>query len=208
MLAMASERLDDRSSGPGNIKGAAFREFVVWYTKEQGSERLLAAVDALPESARFHLQPRREALGILAATWYPAEVLHSLLDELLRGVPEDERLGMARGAAGVIMRSTLHGIYRVLFRLMATPELYVRFGSRLWSTHYDSGDLILELEEPTHLQATVRNWRGHHPFICQLNGAALVPIFSEMGCVDPNVNFEACVSRGDTECRYSLSWRT
>jgi len=207
MSPMAAESSKAGTDGPGNIKGAAFREFVTWYGKQRGSQRLEAAVAALPEGARSHLQPQREALGILAATWYPAEIVHALLDELLRGVPADERLEMAGAASEAIMRSTLHGIYRVLFRLMATPELYARFGNRLWSMHYDSGDLILELNEPTRLSATVRDWRGHHPFICELNCAALIPIFSEMGCVDVRVTHDACVSRHADACRYSLYWK-
>lgn len=195
------------SRDPGHIKGAAFREFTVWYERTQGSERLRSGITALPESARLHLQPDREALGILAATWYPAKVVHSLLDALLHGVSENERRAMARDAAEAVMRATLRGIYRVLFRMMATPQLWARYGHRLWSMHYDTGELDYELRDATHMISTVRDWWSHHPFICELNCAASYPIFSEMGCADVEAVQEACISRGDEHCVYAIQWR-
>jgi hypothetical protein len=192
----------------GRIKGAAFREFIAYYGATYGMAALVAAVEAMPAALRRELEPSDPTLGVLTSDWYPAEQVHALLDEIARGKSEAAIHELTVGASAAIMRSTLRGLYRVLFEWMATPERYARYGPKLWSTYYDSGEVTIELQ-PDGLSALafIRNWRSHHPLICELNRGAGVEIYAAMGCREVTNERAQCVSRGDPHCRFITRWR-
>ena len=197
----------------GNIKGAAFREFLVWYGRSKGQDLLLAHVQAMATRADAallarELDPRKEALGVLASQWYPAELVHALLDEVARGRSTQELEALTSEASRAVMKATLSGLYRVLFEWMATPARYARYAPKLWSAYYDSGQLRIEFDEhEAKAVSTVTSWPGHHPLICDLNRGAAPAIYAAMGCRDARCTRLACVSRGDAECRFVTAWR-
>jgi hypothetical protein len=192
----------------GRIKGAAFREFIAYYRATYGAAALAGAVSAMPAMLRQTLDPQDAALGLLASDWYAAEVVHALLDEISRGKSEAALKELAASASGAVMRATLTGLYRVLFGWMATPERYARYAPKLWGTYYDSGETEVELVSGGLAAiSTVRNWRSHHPLICELNRGAALEIYSAMGCLDVECERELCVSRGDSHCRFVTRWR-
>ena len=49
----------------GAIKGAALREFIRWYAKREGPERLGAVIERMPEQHRKRLDPDSAALGVM-----------------------------------------------------------------------------------------------------------------------------------------------
>jgi hypothetical protein len=192
----------------GRIKGAAFREFIAYYRGAHGSAALATAVTAMPGVYQRELDVRDPALGVLTSEWYPAELVHALLDEIARGKSEAELRELATAASGAIMRATLRGLYRVLFEWMATPERYARYAPKLWGTYYDSGDVTVALvESGLGAVSVVRDWRSHHPLICELNRGAALEIYGAMGCRDVANERAQCVSRGDPHCRFVTSWR-
>jgi hypothetical protein len=192
----------------GRIKGAAFREFIAYYRTKYGVSALIAAVEAMPAAHRGELDVNDLTLGVLTSDWYPAEQVHALLDEVMRGKSEAAIRELEDGASGAIMRSTLRGLYRVLFEWMATPERYARYAPKLWGTYYDSGEVAVELlSDRRTAVAIVRNWRSHHPLICGLNRGAALEIYAAMGCRDVTSECTQCVSRGDPHCRFVTRWR-
>ena len=193
----------------GRIKGAAFREFIAYYRTTYGAAELKAVVDAIPIARRRELDPSDPVLGVLTSEWYPAELVHALLDEIARGKSEAALRELTINASAAIMRSTLKGLYRMLFEWMATPERYAKYGPKLWSAYYDSGEVTTELM-PDGLSAvsTTRNWRSHHALICELNRGAGLAIYDAMGCVDVSNERAQCVSRGDPHCRFITRWRS
>jgi hypothetical protein len=192
----------------GHIKGAAFRELLAWYGRTRGQDRLLAHVQAMPRALAAELDPRKEALGVLASQWYPAEVVHALLDELARALSTHELETFTSDASRAVMKATLSGLYRVLFEWMATPARYARYAPKLWSAYYDSGQLTIQFHEgEAKAVSTVTSWPGHHPLICDLNRGASPAIYAAMGCRDARCTRVSCVSRGDAECRFVTTWR-
>jgi hypothetical protein len=192
----------------GHIKGAAFREFLAWYGRTQGQDALLSHLAAMPPALASELDPRKEALGVLASQWYPAEVVHALLDEIARGRSPAELEAFTNQASRAVMQATLSGLYRVLFEWMATPARYARYAPKLWSSYYDSGQLSIEFHEgEATAVSTVSRWPGHHPLICDLNRGASPAIYAAMGCKDARCTRVACVSRGDDVCRFVTTWR-
>lgn len=197
-----------QAKGLGHIKGAAFRELLVWCGRTYGQERLVAHVQAMPRALAAELDPRKEALGVLASQWYPAELVHALLDELARGRSPAELEAFTRDASRAVMQATLRGLYRVLFEWMASPARYARYAPKLWSSYYDSGRLSIQYDEgEATAVSTITQWPGHHPLICDLNRGASPVIYATMGCKDARCTRVACVSRGDAECRFITTWR-
>jgi hypothetical protein len=192
---------------PGKMKGAAFREFVAWVEQDRGADVLAGVVADLPPDVQRHFLLGRPALGLLAGTWYPAELVHAFLDRLTRGLGEPELQRMARQGAEYTMERNLRGVYRSLFSLFVSPRMYVLGMQQLWNLHYDSGRVRNTELAPTTHRAEVTDWRAHHPFACRLNTAAVFPIYGAMKCQDIEVHREACVSHGDPYCAWVINWK-
>lgn len=194
----------------GHVKGTVLREFVLFCEQHDDSERTLRALLALQEAYRGDIDPARSGGGFQASRWYPAELVHVLVDEVIAGRSEAERDALARRAARAIMGRTLSGVYRFLFSAFATPELYARHAQRLWALHYDNGTVNIDNEARGGLHraahARVMRWISHHPFVCKLNGAATLPIYEAMGCREVTCNTIACVSTGSPHCEWLIEW--
>jgi hypothetical protein len=190
----------------GNIKGVAFREFLVWYAGEYGADTLEAAAGVISREHAGVFEPEAETLGVLASKWYPGEMVHALMDELTRGRSVDEKQSMARRGADAVMAATLRGVYRVLFEWMANPARYARHAGKLWTSYYDSGALEIVARTQGSARSVIRDWKTHHPFICDLNREASRAIYQAMGCVDVSCRREACVSQGDALCSFVTRW--
>lgn len=190
----------------GRIKGAAFREFLIWYGTRYGEAALGEGANRVDPEWRPSLDPERSALGVLASEWYPAPLVHTLLDGLTAHLSRDQRAEVAAEAARAIMNRMLRGIYKTLFQLMATPARYQRFGPKLWDAYYDSGTFRIEMPDDKTAVCTVSKWSAHHPFICDLNCAAAVPVYEMMGCVSVRVLRTECVSLGSARCEFVTNW--
>jgi hypothetical protein len=187
----------------GHIKGAAFREFVVWYALRFGRRELLRS---LPPSHGL-LDRAANDLGVLANVWYPAELVHELVDGMVVGLKGAELDAIAQDAANQIMNKTLRGVYRALFNLFVTPDRYARHVGKLWSVHYDTGRPVVEqVANNEHLIRYV-DWASHHGFICRLNMAAAVPIYTAMGCRDVSWSRVSCRSLQGLQCMTRVRWR-
>jgi hypothetical protein len=188
------------------IKGAAFREFVVWVGESRGASVLARAVAHLPnsEQARFDLD--RPGLGILPATWYPAPLIHRLLDALLEEAP-GQRIALARGGARATIDATLRGVYRILFAALATPERYARHSQRLWDGYYDNGRLEIHSAEPGVALSRISGWSSHHPLICEMHEHAAARLYEAMGCRDVRTRRLTCIASGAAACEFETRWK-
>ncbi len=191
----------------GRIKGVAFGEFLSWYELRRDCDRVRRAVIDVAASYPGQLDPIRPTFGVLASEWYPAEMVHALLDRLIAGHSPEELSAMALDAADHIMQRTLRGVYRTLFQFLATPNRHLRYAGRLWSMHYDNGSIVTRKNSETSHSFTYVSWTSHHPFICSMNMAASRPIYSLMGCQDVMHERIRCVSSGAANCENIVSWR-
>lgn len=190
-----------------SIKGVAVREFVRWYERRVGPARFQALVSGLPAIARDAFDLSAPGLGIVSTTWYPAGAVNALLDAIEQQIEPKDRERVTLEAARAVMDVTLSGVYRVLFRMMASPERYARYCQKLWSTYYDSGRIEIVLsQEGTTAVTTTSGWTAHHPLSCDLNRGASVAIFLAMGCRNVSCVREACVVQGAPACRFVTRW--
>ncbi|MFW6067045.1 MAG: hypothetical protein ACOC97_01815 [Myxococcota bacterium] len=190
------------------IKGAALREFLGWYARARGPVAVQQVIGDLPEEVRAWFDAGEESLGVLASSWYPAPAIHALLDRMTRDMSPAEREQFALEGSAVVMRETLSGLYRTLFRILASPDRYATFAPKVWAHYYRSGSFHIDQPEPGLAVAHVRDWRTHHPVLCDMNRGAAVVIYQGMNLRDVRVTREACVDRGEDECRFRIQWRS
>jgi hypothetical protein len=125
----------------GRVKGVWVGDAIGAYLKiaPEGRARLAEALAALPPSMVPGLDPKSDSFGILTASWYPEELLHVVVETITRDLDAAARDKLAMQLAQAVSQKTLRGVYRVFFRLLATPQRFCEHVERLWSTSHDSG---------------------------------------------------------------------
>lgn len=190
-----------------HVKGAGIKAFFEWYSGRGGSltpAQIGARVDA---AAHGWFKFTRPDLGMLSASWYPAPAVHALLDVILAGLSPAECRQLAREGAAVTVRSHLSGLYRFLFRAIMTPKRYAQNADQIYYRYYDSGTLTKEEIAPGRHLTVVRDWPGHHRFLCDLAVFASEVIYPQMGYHLTELEKTSCVSDGDPDCRWLAAWK-
>jgi len=139
--------------------------------------------------------------------WYRAELIHRALDEVRRGLTLDQVEHLARRAGRAMAEAKLSGLQRVLFSLIVTPEKYCKFVQRAWDLNYDNGTVEQRVLSPTCHEGLVSGWRSHHTLLCDLNGELKMELYRRMGCKDVREGHRRCISRGDSVCGSTITWR-
>ena len=187
------------------IKGAVIREFLLWHDVKFGHEATRDLLVDIPPELLATIDPAQPAFGILGASWYPAALTHPMLDRLVARVG-DEGQHLAREANREVVPRMIRGVYRVLFRTVASPELYARHVPRLWRRLHTSGDRTMVIRAPGEALSTTTNWTGHHPTMCWMAIYTMVYVFESMGYRHSTVERLACVSHGADGCETLLRY--
>jgi hypothetical protein len=190
----------------GMVKGAALREFLLWFEQHYGTEYRAEVAARLPDELRTLGDETREAFGLLASNWYPMELVHVAMDAMVSRISPDEMEHIALKAGPAVFRSQMTGLQRRAFRLLVNPDRYRKYVSMIWRQNFDSGDVEVLETAPREHHGFIRNWRGHHPLICSLIQAGKVAIYEEMGCKDVSIAFTGCVSKGADACSSKVRW--
>ncbi len=190
----------------GRIKGAGVIQALCWLEKHRGRDRLEAARPLMSAAVQADLNLDRSTYGIVASQWYPAADTHAVLDCMVKGLGPVERAEMARSLAKAVMEGTLRGVYGYLFSMMATPERYARRAPQLWANYYGDGMVCLTLPTPKTMVASISNWKGHHPFMCELVQFARVAALEAMGCMNVISQPDCKSIRGGDECIAHVRW--
>lgn len=191
---------------PPLIKGEAVWQFVRWYIANWNEARLASFVREIPPElgAAFDLQAPH--LGVIASSWYPARAVHALIDRMLEGYTEEQRVAFARQAARVTIEASLKGVYRFLFETMMTPTRYANRSQTLFSRYYNTGTMTKTPLGPRSHLTVVSGWTGHHPVLCDVLLYIGEAIYPYLGCRNVAVRRLECVSSGAEMCRYKVSW--
>lgn len=190
----------------GTIKGTAFREFLVWVEAGRGSGVLRAALGDLPGELARELDPDRPALGVLVSSRYDVALVHALLDRLAAGLGERELDALVVGASRATIQGMMHGLQKAAFALLVSPARYPKIINVLWKLNYDSGRVDVVVHGARCHEGVVRGWRGHHELVCRINHQAKLTMYEVMGCRNVRVQQTACISRGDPDCRSTVTW--
>lgn len=196
----------DRAESVDRIKGAAIREFLVWIRVRLGDERVRATFARVDDAYRATFDPSADAFGVLASTWYPAPAVHALCDALTDGFTLEQQTALAREGSRVLMDRTMRGLYRFLFEQLVSPARFAAIAPRIWRTYFTSGERSTEILSPTRHDCVLKDWRGHHRFVCLVQVHATTWIYEVTGCRNVATVQSACVADGARECRWTVTW--
>lgn len=193
-------------AGDARIKGSAMRELTLWYERRHGIDAAIALAAGLPPDLERFVNRTRPALGLLASTWYPSALAHYLCDRAIEGLPDEGR-ELAREANREVVPRMIHGVYKVLYETIVSPELYAKHVARHWHKLHTTGDRSFVIRAPGEALSTVRNWEGHHPLLCWMMIYTMASLFESMRVGDVTVDRVRCVGHGAEECATVVRWK-
>lgn len=189
------------------IKGGAVRELLLWYESTRGRGYVSGAVARLDPAHTRDLAPERFTMGLLPSSWYPAEVAHACLDSLAAIHGEDGMRDLLRQGNAVVVSRMARGLYRLLFKLVGSPELYAKHIQTAWGALHNTGKREVRIERPGYAVSTIEGWAGHHPWLCEVTTETMRAIFEAMGCTDLELARTKCVSQGSPRCEAFVRYR-
>jgi hypothetical protein len=190
----------------GRIKGTAIRAGVAWFGETYGEVALERVVDLASPELRALLRPGDPVFGLIASGWYDTLIIGELLELVERvAAPADSPAFLSR-VAEAIARDNVGGVYRALFRLVASPPLLEANAQRVWHTYIDEGTMSVSLGAPGCFEARVRGWSRHHPAVCRMLRAMLESLLRAVGYTALTVERTQCVGFGDVCCVFEGSW--
>lgn len=196
--------------GEAMLKGGAIREFFAWYEAKFGIENVRAMARRVePAELRALLDPDDPIVHFLPSSWYPARLVHAMLDVAMEGRTELEIERLARDATRHVVRHGMNSAYRLLLSKLGSPQIYARMIPRMWRQLHDSGDRSVELAEEGRATSKIANWAGHHRHLCMLSTTLMCAVFEQMGKKNVKWSCVHCIGRnagGGNECVYEVTW--
>lgn len=205
VMVEGHEHIARRAAPSGRIKGAAVREMLLWLEEHLEPERvgrLALMLTERDESAN----PDLPALGILSSRWYPAPLLHDFCDELIEGLTRDQARRLAYDGGVQALERSFTRFHRMLLRRIASPKLHRTMAQRLWRSHFDTGEVVVDLPAPRRSIVRYSQWTSHHRFICDMCTASDRIIYGAMGLKNVRVRQLSCVDQGADECAHMVTW--
>ena len=190
----------------GRVKGAAIREFIAWHVSVHGAEPLERAIRSLRPEEQETFALDRVCLGVLPSVWFPAEVVHGVLDRLTEGLDAAEYDALVQGGAAATVHGLMSGAQRIVFSTLLSPRTYTKVASLAFRLNYESGRIENEVLGPKRHRGRVEEWRSHHPFLCRMNVAIKAGIYRAMGCKNVHIEERFCRADGQAECGSVIAW--
>jgi len=194
------------SASGAHIKGSAILGFVEWYGSYFGREAVTEVAATANATLDADLDTASATLGILPTRWYPAEVVHLILDGLSERLSATELDAVCHDAAEDAVEKAMSGLFKAAFDLLVTPERYAKYIQRFWNRMHDTGVRRIDIVQPGFARSYVTEWPGHHPHLCQLTMQTMGAVFRRMGCRDVRVIRVQCVSHGAAQCQAAVRW--
>lgn len=188
-------------------KGSVLREFARWCADRYGDALVTEMLAEIPEHLRPPVDRDDPAASLLAATWYPSRVAHSLLDSFASRHEASEIDRLMQEAARSIVKQSTTGVYRFFLVKLVTPELYALSIPRVWTQIHTTGTRRLDIVGPNEAKSIISDWRGHHPLLCTISNATMGALFEEMGKRDVRWERTECVSQRGRVCATTLRWK-
>ncbi len=188
----------------GRIKGAAIRAAIVWFGEVYGE----SALDRVVE--RCSLEPRATVrdptFGVMASSWYDTQEVGEFLRAMEQVVEPADRPRFATELGAAIARDNVSGVYRALFRLIASPPMLEANAQRVWQTYCDEGTLAVRISPPASFDATVRAWTHHHEAICRIIAPVAEHALGMLGYGGVTVERLSCLAQGGSQCAFQGYW--
>ena len=190
----------------GRMKGTAIRAGIAWFTETYGEPGLERVYELASPDLQSILRPGDSTFGLIASGWYDSLLIGELLAVVERVASPADSVAFEARIAEAIARDNVGGVYRALFRLVASPPLLEANAQRVWRTYFDEGNLTVTIREPGVFDARVRGWSRHHPNVCRMLRAMLESLLRATGYTGLVVERTQCVAQGDGCCAFDGRW--
>jgi hypothetical protein len=190
----------------GCVKGTAVRAGLSWFADTYGEASVARCIEFASPELKAMLRITDPAFGIMPSGWYETHLIGELLDALERAISPKGAEAFSSRLAEAIARDNVGGIYRSLFRLVASPTLLTANAQRVWRTYMDEGTLTVLLQAPASFEARVRGWAHHNSSVCRLLQPMVEHSLRAVGYAGLTVLRKQCVDRGDTQCVFEGTW--
>lgn len=209
---MSSERsarvFTSASREPAKIKGAAFIEILKWYSTTHGRSRNLDLGRAVPQQYQHYIsRPDQPTFGLLAGTWYEADMVAAVFQEMTAGLSPLAVRQLAEEAVRVSVGTTLSGIYAGIIRMLVSPTMLADHYQKLWRLYHNTGEFKVHVLGPAKYEFRLSKWPAHNSFLCQMNLFATRLILELIGLKGVNGQQGACIDKGDQFCSYIQTWK-
>jgi hypothetical protein len=178
------------------------RAGLLWFEATYGRRGLAMVYDLASPELRALLRQDDPAFGVMASGWYDTQCMGELLEHLERIADPDDPDRYRDHLAAAIAKDNVSGIYRSLFRLIATPSLLEANAQRVWRTYSDEGVLTAKPRERGQLSFDVRGWFHHHPAVCGVLCYMIQNVLRELGYTAMIVERTRCATEGDGYCAF------
>jgi hypothetical protein len=190
----------------GRIKGTAVRAGVAWFADAYGAAALERVGGIASTEVHAALRVGDPLFGLMPSGWYDTQAVGDLLDALERVAAPAEPDSFASRLAEAIAQDNVRGVYRSLFRLVATPSLFEANAQRVWRTYVDEGTLTVRVRSQGWFDARVRGWARHHTSVCRMLRPLLEQLLRAVGYTALVVDRTECVDEGATQCSFVGNW--
>jgi eukaryotic-like serine/threonine-protein kinase len=183
-----------------NVKGSALCSRVLWVQLEHGAAGMTKVLAKASPALRAELEA-----GFAKPRWYPFDhfiELNRLLDELF-GAGD---LTLVRWLGRYAADATLTTIYRLFYKVGTTHWILGR-AVRLWSAHFDSGQLEVLTRGPRTAVLRIRAFETPHEIHCAAIAGWCERSIELSGGADVIVEEPLCRVRGDELCQLEARWR-
>jgi serine/threonine protein kinase len=192
--------------GHGHIKGTAVRAGIVWFAENYGEPGLSRVLElATPELASM-LRVNDPAFGLIASGWYDTQLVGELLGLIERVASPADPVAFGAKVADAVAKDNVGGVYRALFRLIASPPLLEANAQRVWRTYVDEGSLTVKMVGLGAFEARVKGWTRHHPDVCRILRQMIESLLRAIGYKGLVVERAQCVGEGDPMCVFDGTW--
>ena len=186
------------SVADATTKGAILRSLLKFIDGDLTSTQRDAAVAALPDADRSVVARK----AILASEKVSEFTLNRLTVEAAKAKGETvDRFGRRAGAAE--LRDAV-GVYR-FFTIVMTPTALLKKASSLWSTVHSHGALAVENITDNSASIRLSDFPSEEAHCARLTGW-IEGLGDMTGVRIVRVEHDACMTRGDADCRWQLQW--
>jgi hypothetical protein len=192
-------------TGKGSVRGAGIVEWLRWQDERFGAGVAVAALRHVPAELGACFDVTRPFLGIDPQKWYPAESFHAFLDVVVKPIDPALLQGYIDDAARNTMQGLMRRAVSSFASALSSAERYARVTNALFRLMHDTGRVQIATRGPRHHEATIGDWRGHHPVVCRFTVMCQAPIYERMGCTELQIR-HACVANGAQTCGCVTTW--
>jgi len=190
----------------GRVKGAAVRAAFVWFSSTYGDAACAQVLQLASPELQSLLRPSDRAHGVMASTWYETALIGELVEIVERIAASDDVDEYRARLAAAVAKDNVDGVYRSLFRLIATPSLLEANAQRVWGTYCNEGAFVVRVPRPGAFEARLRGWSAHHAALCALVSHLIEHFLRTIGYNGLVVERTQCVSNEDGQCVFEGTW--